>query len=487
MDFNHLLSGVPAILCALMILWISASGANAQSQQEITRSLIDELEPLDRPLDGRLPIRGSRMGNWLPDDDAEAKQVLQDLYERGIALCCHWRPGNRFEENLKSSLRLGRLQQELGLSVGVNANSCMHTFFNGDKDTLHVAEDGSTFHDDSFGKRKMGCPFRLQHRKEDIKQQFRQFLDAYTEAGVDVDFMYLDWEIDGPIEWNEAWDHSKRCTVCRENVPDIDNFFSFQHALREIRCELQRECCVDVVQEYFPDILVSNYSVYPNNGWRYWYDYYEEVTPGTPYLPDQQARYRPWYQEFFKSGYTFANPVCYTWYRTFDWYPEFENDDYRWFYNMLLVGTNAAENTPQDVPLINWVHWHTTAPPSDAAPVPQFSQEKYVELLWHYFLRGTDGLMMWCRAEETVIEVRLMQQVLNGTLQYREFFEDGRPVLFDVPDTPGPVVSGMRLDDRVLVRRTDFTDNTDPVTVVIGGHSLDIPARPGVCQVLELE
>ncbi|MFP3902715.1 MAG: hypothetical protein ACLFWB_00605, partial [Armatimonadota bacterium] len=75
-----------ALLIGVTLLsLLCANAANALSQEEITRSLIDELEPLEQPLDGRLPLRGSRMGNWLPDDDGEAKQVLQDLYDRGIA------------------------------------------------------------------------------------------------------------------------------------------------------------------------------------------------------------------------------------------------------------------------------------------------------------------------------------------------------------------------------------------------------------------
>jgi len=454
------------------------------SPENIIIELIEKIPPLQHPRQDALPIRGSRLEGWLPDDDDEARQVLRDLDARGLAMCSRIAPGD--EEQMAEAIRMSRLQQELGLEVGVHASRAMYGFFNGDESTAHVAADGSLFFDDTFGSRKMGCPFRLDHRKDDIKQQFRSFLDAYQEAGIEIDFLYLDWEIDGPIEWNGAWEHSKRCTVCREHIPDIDNFDAFQTALREIRCDLQRECCVEVVQQYYPEALIGNYSVYPHNGIRYWYDYYEKLPPGAPFIQDQRAKYRPWYHEFGPAGYTFANPVVYTWYATWSWYPEWDNDDYRWFYNLLKVGTNAGQHTPQTVPLITWVHWHTTAPPADAEPVPQMSEWAYQELLWHLYLRGSDGLMMWCRPEETTKEIALMQEVLDGMLEYRGFIGDGKPVVFHVPNDPGTVVSALQRGDRLLVRRTDFTDNPAPVERRIAGRRVTIPRADGQCQIIDL-
>ncbi len=478
-------TAITAMGLALVATSQTCEAQKRMTAEEVLTELIEEIPPLENDRAGALPIRGSRLEGWLPEDDEEAKTVLRALDARGLAMCAHVAPGN--EERMAECLRMGRLQQELGLEVGVHASRAMHSFFNGDESTLHLAANGVPFHDDSFhSRRKMGCPFRLQHRKDDIKAQFRSFLDRYQEAGIVIDFLYLDWEIDGPIEWNGAWESSKRCTVCREHIPDIDDFAAFQQALREIRCELQRECCVEVVQEYFPEALIGNYSVYPHGGIRYWYDYYEELPPGAPYIEDQLAKYRPWYHEFGPAGYTFANPVVYTWYATWSWYPDWDNDDYRWFYNLLKVGTNAGEHTPQDIPLITWMHWHTTAPPADAEPVPQMSERAYQELLWHLYLRGSDGLMMWCRPEETTKEIRLLTEVLDGMLAYREFIADGRPVLFDVPKRPGTVVSGLKLGDRLLVRRTDFGDNEAPVRRRVGDRIVTVPRLEGECQLIDL-
>ena len=117
--------------------------------------------------------------------------------------------------------------------------------------------------------------------------------------------------------------------------------------------------------------------MYPHGGYRYWYDYFEQEVSETPYLSDQQARYREWVHEFDSTGYTFAMPVVYTWYPTFGWY-DFSETDYRWFYNMLKVGSNAGQHTDRSTPLVPFVHWNTTAPPSDPDPrVKQLSKSKY--------------------------------------------------------------------------------------------------------------
>ena len=455
------------------------------TQEEIIRSLIEEIPPLEHPRGERIPMRGSRLENWLPENDQEARQVLKALDARGIGMSYRVRPFD--EENLAAAVRMGRLQQELELPVSVHASSALYGFFNGDENTFHVDEDGNPFFDDSFGSRKMGCPFRLEHRKDDIKDQVRSVMDAYDEAGITVDFIYFDWEIDGPIEWNEAWEHSKQCVVCREHVPDLTvNFYSFQDSLRKIRSELQRECAVDVITEYYPDALTGNYAVYPHNGVRYWYDYFEVLPDGAPYIADQNAKYRSWYPEFEEAGYTFANPTVYTWYPTWSWYPGFDNDDYRWFYNMLLVASNAGRHTPKEIPLITWVHWHTTVPPEDGGVAPQMSEWAYQELLSHMFLRGTESLMMWCRPEETVKEVRLMQEVYDTVGQWWEFISEGTPLLFKVPQSPGSVISAVQYDNKLLVRRTDFTDVADPVEFEIEGQKVSIPRRDGQFQVIKL-
>jgi hypothetical protein len=453
---------------------------------EIVDTVLANTQPLQHPRGGRLPLYVWAIVGVGTDDDQEARERIRRLDERGIAVISSW--DHRCKaQSLSDGLRIGALQQELGLRVNVNANRLLHRFCNGDPRTAHVTDAGEPFFDRSFDVNVvMGCPFALRFRYPEIEARIASFARAYKEAGVEIDFIFADWEIDGAIEWNGAWESSKRCSRCRTKIPDIHDFSSFQRAVREIRSEMQRETYTRVIQDLFPDALIGNYAVYPHNGFRYWYDYFEEFVEGAPHQVDQRARYRQWYPEFPLTGYTCAMPVVYTWYPTCGWY-EYENPDYRWFYNMLLVASNAGEHTPPGIPGISFVHWHTTSPPPSPDPaVRQFSERGYQELLCHMLLRGTSTFFLWCVRHELAREVRLVHQVYADSLRFKEFLDDGEPILFDVPRTEGPVLSALRLKDRLLVRRTDFTDYLEPVSLRVGERVVNVPRVEGESQVLTL-
>lgn len=430
-----------------------------------------------------LPISGSLQGV----DDQQAEIALRDLDARGIAYSVDWSHGDR-EKSLAEGIRIALLQTRLGLPVNVNATSCLHSFFNGDPRTAHLDADGKPFFDLSFDPGvKIGCPWTLQPRIPVIREQVEFFLKGYAARNLPIDFIFADWEIDGPIEWNVAWDASKRCHRCREKIAKLEDFRVFQKELRQIRSELQRVAFAEPVTRRFPKALVGNYGVYPDDGYRYWLDYFEKPTLGTPARSDQQARYREWFPEFPLTGYTCAIPVVYTWYSLFDWY-ETANTDYRWFYNMLLVGSTIAPHNKNKVPLISFVHWHTTAPPEKPDPkVQQFSAEKYRELLRHLLLRGHSTFFLWCTQPELGAEIRLVHEVYAESLSFQEFLSSGEPVLFDVPVQPGTIVSAVRWKDRVLVRRTDFSENRHPIRVTVAGKVLTVPDAPGQWQILELK
>jgi hypothetical protein len=369
--------------------------------------------------------------------------------------------------------------------VNINATSCLYSFFNGDERTAHIDDEGKPFWDTSFGKQKMGCPFALDFRRPDMQEQLEYFIKAFKDADLNIDFIFADWEIDGPIEFNEAHAASKRCRRCRQNIRDIDDFEHFQQVLRKLRSELQREIYAEPIKENFPGALVGNYGVYPHDGYRYWYDYYEYYVEGQPCQIDQRAKYRKWVDEFPETGYTFAMPVVYTWRRIFDWY-DYADTDYRWFYNMLLVASNAGRHTPDEIPIISFVHWHTIESDDNVGTAKQFSEEKYQELLWHMLLRGTDTFFLWCQKEESPKEIRLVHQVYAQAQRYGRFLSEGKPIIFDVPKQPGTVISALKLDNRLLVRRTDFKKTNEPVEITIGNQKVTVADTPGRCQIIEL-
>jgi hypothetical protein len=448
--------------------------------------VLRETKPLEHPRGNRLPLYLWPAMNPGPLEPADAEQLVRDLDARGIGLVCAWHHTKR-DESLAECLTIARAQHKLGVPVNVNTTTLLYGFFDGRPETAHRDADGNPFFDESFGKAKIGCPFRVEHRIPAIRQRVVDFADAYRDAGLPVDFIFADWEIDGPLEWNDAHAAAKRCRICREHLPQLDDFLAFQFRVRKIRSRLQRRAYAEPILARFPHALVGNYAVYPHDGWRYWYDYFERYEDGQPARTDQRAKYRHWANEFADTGYTFAMPVVYPWSWTFHWY-DHEPADYRWFYNGLLVASNAGRHAPPDVPIIAFVHYHLVkVGPTDAPSVEPMTEHTYRELLWHMLLRGTDTFFLWCGADERAKEVQLLHPVWAAAQQYGDFLERGRPVVFDVPKTPGPVVSALQLGNRVLVRRTDFTDAAAPVEIRVADTTLSVPRAPGRVQILHLD
>lgn len=467
---------------------VSNSAGGAERQEEMLKVVYGASRPLEHERGDRLPLYVWACHDIVTGNEADMKHTLRRLADRGIAVISSWEKGKRQEEALARALRVGKLQAELGLRVNVSAHHVMGRFFNGDERTAHITQDDERFFDRSFRNAKMGCPFAADFRYDDIREQIDDYVQAYENEGVPLHFVFADWEIDGPLEWNEAWAHSKRCRRCQQNIPDLDDFLAFQAAIRKKRSEMQREVYAKTILSRFPNALVGNYGVYPHDGYRYWIDYYEDkdVPDYVPCKREQDAEYRPWYHEFPLTGYTFAMPTVYTWSWCYRWY-NYDNTDFRWFYNMLLTASNACENTSSEIPIISFVHHSRIFHPHEPdESVKQFSTEKYQELLWHMLLRGTDGLFIWSPAADTARELQPVHDVYAASLRYRQFLDDGVPVTFHVPATPGPVVSGLRLDDRLLVRRTDFTETGKPVTLKIDGLRISVPPAKG-CQIIELK
>ena len=462
------------------------SGAAAPWSEQAQIAL-DSTKPLAFSRDGRLPLFTNPTSNPGVLGQKDAEKLVAELDARGIAVITPWWPGG-VEESLAQALPIARAQQKVGLSVNVNATSCMYSFFDGDERTAHVDAEGQPFFDESLWRKEMGCPYPLDFRKPVIRTRIEQFADAYAAAGVDIGFVWSDWEIDGPLEINRAHDFARRCVRCRAHVPEIDDFRSFQKAMREMRSYLQFYAYTEPLLTRFPKALVGNYALYPHDGYRYWLDFFEseEYVETQPFMADQGAKYREWYDDFPGTGYTYAMPVIYTWYWIYNWY-DWDSPDYRWFYNMLLVASNAGKSTPAQVPIVPFVRRGTTAAPKEPDPgVQQMSTWSYQELMWHMLLRGTDTFFVWCGGEESAEEVRLVHEVYAAAQEYGEFLDAGMPINFDVPKHPGTVISGLVLRDRVLVRRTDFSEEPGAVEIYIGTRKVEIDPAPGQCQILEL-
>ncbi len=84
-------------------------------------------------------------------------------------------------------------------------------------------------------------------------------------------------------------------------------------------------------------------------------------------------------------------------------------------------------------------------------------------------------------------ECKLLHEVYAASLEYAVWLERDIPIAYGVPEQPGPVTSGLRLGDRLLMRRTDFgCADPAPVTIDVDGTYVEVAVRERACQVLPL-
>ena len=121
------------------------------------------------------------------EDLTEISGILRQLDERGIPVISAWEIRDR-DVSVANGLRVGRLQQDAGLLIPINANDILHHFFNGDPNTAHIDDHGKPFFDLSFDpKVSIGCPFAVEHRIPAIRDRVIHFADAYRNAGIRID------------------------------------------------------------------------------------------------------------------------------------------------------------------------------------------------------------------------------------------------------------------------------------------------------------
>lgn len=453
---------------------------------ENIQTILDNTEPLKYSRGKRLPLYLWPAIDPGKLDDNIAEQLVQLLDKRGIGIICSW-DFKDVESSLSKALPVACAQKKLGQRINIDATSLLNSFYDGDTRTAHLDGNGQPFFDDSFGKgHKMGCPFAIDFRKDEIRKRVEFFAKKYKAEGIDVDFIYTDWEIDGPITSNGAYEASKKCTRCTKHLGEGFTYEQFQKTMQTMRAYLQYDTYSKPVLSHFPKALVGNYGDYRGDGYRYWYDYFEHYQPWQPYKADQNAKYRKWYNNFQYTGFTFAMPVVYTWGDIYDWY-DFKDISYRWFYNMLLVASNAGKSANRDFPVISFVHWTTFfLGKVKYDPALQMSGESYQELLWHMLLRKTDTFFMYSGKKDFPKETKLVHEVYAAAQEYGEFLENGWPINYEVPQYPGVVISGLACDGKVLVRRTDFGTDHAPVKILAGIKEITVSYTPGLCQIIEM-
>ena len=189
------------------------------------RVVLDNARPLAFPRGGRLPLFLWPAMDAGDLDAAGAEALVRELDLRGVGLVASWQSGDA-AGSLGRALVVARAQKKAGVPIAVNATSLLYGFFDGRPETAHVDDKGRPFFDDSFGREaKIGCPFALEGRVAEIRGRVEKFLSAYIKEGLPPQFVWADWEVDGPLEFNRAHEAAKKCVRCRSGDPRPGRFF----------------------------------------------------------------------------------------------------------------------------------------------------------------------------------------------------------------------------------------------------------------------
>ena len=370
------------------------SRTNHGNQYDVIDDFIRSTEPLSTELlhaaESRLPFYMWPAMDLANRGERALRHYIEELTRRGIGYISTWNP-DKEKESIAASLMAAEILSEFGKSASIHLTPCTYGIFDGSEDTLHLDRNGVRYSDDSFGtSRLMGCPFSITRTRDKLSMRMRRFVDAFADSGKTIGFAFADWEIDGPIEWNGAWEASKRCVVCQKGVSDIADFRSFQHTLRSIRSNIIRQVIATPVLTRYLDAMVTNYGVYPHNGYRYWYDYFEEMQQGAPSITNRNAHYREWAHEYHDSGLTAGMPVVYCWNEMWSW-SDSPIPDVRWITSALKVADNAGESG-METPLITFIHRGIVGEKKKLVDVPvPLSRKSYNDLLHHLLLRVLAG------------------------------------------------------------------------------------------------
>ena len=129
----------------LLILPSTLSGAEKTlDANQLIREIIKPTRPLEQPRGERLPLYLWPARDLGTTDETEFAMLARQLDERGIAIITRWQGDDR--THLEQALRMGKIQEQLGLPISIDATSCTYAFCNGDTRTAHLdAQENSFF------------------------------------------------------------------------------------------------------------------------------------------------------------------------------------------------------------------------------------------------------------------------------------------------------------------------------------------------------
>lgn len=429
-------------------------------------TLLKRVPPLRHDATGRFPMICIEPFKLDATDNsfAEAKPlpppIIHELARRGLT---QWIPPR--ENYIPFALAL---QQNGAQVVMMEGNA-----FNGPAGEVpdglhHLPADFKRDPDQPAQQPSYPCPLLLEgwrKKADELRATFRKFKDA----GVHVDAVWLDWEIE-PYPGKSQWREARACSRCRQMFPPgvLDSFERYDAFITLWRADLFSAYVAAPILETYPQCSITNWEAV--------------ISSATHPTPSWSGRHTE--PPVNLGMLTAANPVAYgntAWYgihwkKEWNWPLDVPHMDRLYTHVMFGEVSGHEENARALAPEKQTIPWVDRFCPDDRdEKIPILSRPRYREILRHIWLRGADGMQIfnpnWFpqRPDRVAIvteEVEDAQSIYDEMLGFRKFLESGQTMNTAVPEIrgDGPVWSGLRLGDEAVVRT--FTQAAHSVPLV---------------------
>lgn len=454
----------PATTLVLPLLLLIPLQVRAQSLEEAAwtlPNLLRKVPPLQHDNAGRFPMICIEPFLLTADDRSwqDAKPLpaamIRELKKRGLT---QWIPPD--ERYIQVALALQKEKAGVIMMQGMA--------FNGPPDevpsSMHLLPEGYKGLKRPGQQPKFPCPLVLDgwvKTAEKLRATFRK----YREAGVHIDAVWLDWEIE-PMAGDAQLDEAKHCSRCRQQFPPgiLDDKERYRAFISRCRLQLFSVYFVAPILEHYPGCSVTNWEEVISTA--------DDPTPnwaGTRKIPPLDL-----------GMFTAANPVAYG---NTIWYDYHWREERGWpldaahmdrIYTQVMLGELSVHerNAMRVAPHLQSIPWVDRFCADNRDPkIPILTRPRYREILRHLWLRGADGMQifnpLWFKEDAVRLaiateEIEDAVAIYDELLGYRKFLDDGRVMNTDTPtaEFEGVIWSGLRTGDKAVVRA--FTQADKP-------------------------
>jgi hypothetical protein len=472
------------IICLFICIYIPLCAESLDEAAYTLPNIIAKVPALKNDNTGRMPMIAIEAFKLDKDDKSwqDAKpfppEAILELKKRGLT---QWIPPR--EQYIPFALAL----QKEGAGVIMMEGQA----FNGPPDqapaTMHILPKDYKKLDRPGQQPVFPCPLMLEGWVI-TQQKTRATFKKFKDAGVNIDAVWLDWEIEP--DWRDAqWDEAKNCSRCRKQFSAgvLDDQQLYRQFIEQWRVQLFSAYVVAPILEYYPNISITN--------WEEIISTHENPTPSW-------SGYRTWLPKDL-GMYTAANPVAYgnTIWKKYNWKKEWnwpldEAHMDRVYTSVMLNQISVHErNAMQVSPWKQSIPWVDRYCADDQDPkIPIMSRTRYREVLRHCWLRGADGMQifnpLWFPKDAVKLAIATEEiadavQIYDEMLTYRKFLDRGVVMNTDTltPPYEGAIWSGLKIGNEAIIRA--FTQAKKPVKIKIKpfaeANEIEIKATPEGC------